>query len=136
MTTLFLDACTIIYLVEASEPWRSRVQNTMAELHEGDPDALVAVSDLSRLECRVHPMRNSQQELLTKYDDFFSADGLTVVPLSLRVIDLATVIRSRSNLRTADALQAACCLSLDQPALFITNDVGFRREAALEVVLI
>jgi predicted nucleic acid-binding protein len=52
------------------------------------------------------------------------------------VVDLATAIRARSGLRTPDALQAACCLSLEQPASFITNDAGFRRVTALDVVLV
>jgi predicted nucleic acid-binding protein len=70
----------------------------------------VAVSDLSRLECRVRPLRDGQHETLALYDAFFSADDLTIVPLSPKILDLATSIRARTKLRTPDALQAACCL--------------------------
>lgn len=76
------------------------------------------------------------QQRLAAYDDFFSRDGLVVVPLSDGVIALATDVRARSRLRTPDALQAACCLSLPDSARFVTGDTGFRREPALDLLLV
>ena len=105
-------------------------------LQRADRDARIAVPEINRLECRVRPLREGRRDLAAAYDRFFASSGLTVVPLSRGVVDLATAIRARSGLRTPDALQAACCLSLGQPASFITNDAGFRREAALDVVLV
>jgi predicted nucleic acid-binding protein len=84
----------------------------------------------------VRPLRDGQHEILALYDAFFSADDLTIVPLSPRIMDLATSIRARTKLRTPDALQAACCLSLPQSCRFITNDAAFEREPALDIVLI
>ena len=112
------------------------VRDRLAALREGGPDTGVAVSDLSRLECRVRPLRAGDSALLAAYDAFFAADGLTVLPLSPDIVDLATAIRARSGLRTPDAIQAACCLGLRKPARFVTNDAGFQREPALGVVLI
>lgn len=136
MSVIFLDACVIIYRIEAAAPFAERLREAFAELQASDPGARVAVSDLSRLECQVQPLRAGRRDLVAAYDGFFAAAGLIVVPLSAAVIDLATAIRARSLLRTPDALQAACCLGLGQPARFVTNDAGFRREAALDVVLI
>jgi len=133
---LFFDACVIIYLIEAAPPFAERLRGTLAALRDAQPDAAIAVSDLSRLECRIRPLRAGRRDLVAAYDAFFAADGLTVVPLSPTVIDLATAIRARSGLRTPDALQAACSLSLGQATRFVTNDPAFRREAALDVVLI
>lgn len=136
MSLIFLDACAIIYLIEGADPWATRLRNTLIRLREENTEIGIAVSDLSRLECRVRPIRDAQHEILALYDAFFSADDLTIVPLSPKIIDLATSIRARTKMRTPDALQAACCLSLPQSCRFITNDAAFEREPALDIVLI
>ncbi|MFA7240360.1 MAG: hypothetical protein WC091_09625 [Sulfuricellaceae bacterium] len=56
---------------------------------------------------------------LPSYDSFFTADGITIVELDAAVIDLATALRARHNLRTPDALQAASCLVRQPGAPFI-----------------
>lgn len=136
MDFLFLDACVLIYRVERVAPWAGRLAQRLAEVHRQFPRARLAVSDLSRMECRVRPLRDGDRALLAAYDTLFAAADLEVVRLTPAVMDLATAIRARSGLRTPDALQAACCLSLPGPALFVTGDAGFRREAALAVELI
>jgi predicted nucleic acid-binding protein len=136
LSILFLDACILIYRYEGEASLVARVEETLSRLRRADRDAQLAVSDLSRLECRVRPLREGRRDLVVSYDRFFAAAGLTVIPLSRAVVDLATVIRARSGLRTPDALQAACCLSLGQPARFVTNDGAFRHETALDVVLV
>ena len=136
LSIFFLDACVLIYRFEGEATVVASVDKTLSRLQRADRDARIAVSEISRLECRVRPLREGRRDLVATYDRFFASSGLTVVPLSRGVVDLATAIRARSGLRTPDALQAACCLSLGQPASFITNDAGFRREAALDVVLV
>jgi len=126
----------VIYRFEGEASIAARVDATLSKLRRDDRDAQIAVSDLSRLECRVQPLREGRYDLILVYDRFFAASSLTVVPLSRTVVDLATVVRVRSGLRTAGALQAACCLSLGQPARFITSDRAFQREPALDVVLV
>jgi predicted nucleic acid-binding protein len=135
LSILFLDACILIYRFEGEATAVASVDKTLSRLQRADRDARIAVSEISRLECRVRPLREGRRNLVATYDRFFASSGLTVVPLSRAMVDLATAIRARSGLRTPDALQAACCLSLGRPASFITNDAGFRRETALDVVL-
>lgn len=136
MDYIFLDACALIYRVERVAPWADRLNGRLSELHRQFPQARLAVSDLSRMECRVRPLREGDRVMLAAYDRLFGASGLEIRLLTPAVIDLATAIRARSGLRTPDALQAAGCLSLPGPALFVTGDAGFRREAALAVELI
>jgi predicted nucleic acid-binding protein len=112
------------------------MQGLLDAAHVENSNATLAISALSRLEARVLPMRHGDRELLMAFDDFFARPELIVVPLSGAVIDLATDVRARSRLRTPDALQAASCLALSQPARFITGDAGFCREPALDVVLV
>jgi hypothetical protein len=76
----------------------------LIRLREDNPDIGMAVSDLSRLECRVRPLRDGQHDLLARYYAFFSADDLTIIPLSPKIVDLATSIRARTGLRTPECL--------------------------------
>ena len=78
-------------------------------------------------------MRNKDITLLKRYDDFFSTDGLLIVNLSRNIIDIATQIRSDYGLKTPDALQAACCLSLQSQHIFLTEDHAFNKVGKLKV---
>ncbi len=124
---LFLDACILIYRIEEVSPWNARVIELLSHLKRQYPDAGLAVSRLSQLECRVKPLRDNDDTLLSRYDDFFSSTDLRIVELDANVIEGATHLRAQYGLRTPDALQAACCLSLGEPAIFISNDSVFER---------
>lgn len=126
-----LDANALIYLIEGAKPLRKRVRDELQRLAANDASLLLAMSALSRLECRVGPMRAEDSQLLADYDAFFARPDLILVPLSTAVVDLATAIRARHGLKTPDALQAACCLQLGDEHLFLTGDKSFRRVAGL-----
>ncbi len=132
----FLDACAIIYRVEAVEPYLSKLKRSLVRLHgEGAPPA-IAVSRLSLIECRVKPLRDRDQVTLGLYRAFFSAPGLHIVELGPEIVDRATIIRADTNLTAADALQAASALSLGAATQLFTNDGKFKRVRGLKVVLI
>ncbi len=133
---VFLDACAIIYRVEAVEPYASRANDVLKRFRARHPETALAVSRLSLLECRVKPFRERNQMLLAKYERFFSAPDLVIVGLDDAVVDRATLIRAESSLPTPDALQAACALSLAGDVLFVTNDREFKRVAGLTVKLL
>jgi hypothetical protein len=54
---LFLDACAMIYLIESEAAFHARVVVTLRDLRQRFPDARLAVSRLSLVECLVKPMR-------------------------------------------------------------------------------
>jgi predicted nucleic acid-binding protein len=64
--SLFLDACVIIYLVEATDPFHSKVLNILHQHYTGK----VSVSNLSFLECCVKPMRENNEAVLYLYIAF------------------------------------------------------------------
>jgi len=134
--TVFLDACTIIYLIEAREPFYSSCQAAFRKLTEADHDVSVAISRLSILECLVQPLKNQEEETIGQYRDFFSRQGLSVIDLSQEVIEKALQLRVNFNLRTPDALQAACALSLPDDTVFLTGDRSFLRITGLKVSII
>lgn len=133
---LFFDACIIIYQVEGADPFYSRVAETVAALGKGHPGLKYAVSRLSLMECLVRPLREADTATVARYEQFFTAEDLEIVELTPRVIDLATRLRAAHGIRTPDAIQAACALSLRGRTIFMTGDASFRKVEGLEVVLV
>lgn len=134
--TVFLDACTIIYLIEAREPFYSSCQAAFRQLVEADHEISVAISRLSILECLVQPLKNQEEGTIGQYRDFFSKPGLSAIDLSPEIIEKALRLRVNFNLRTPDALQAACALSLTDDTVFLTGDRSFLRVPELKVSII
>lgn len=134
--TLFLDACAIIYQVELSNPLYRKVAALTARFHRQHPDLQVAVSRLSFLECRVKPLRDGDHGRLRLFEEFFALAGLVVVEIDAQVIDQAALLRATRGLRTPDAIQAACALSLQGSVHFVTNDPAFKRVPGLDVGLL
>jgi predicted nucleic acid-binding protein len=128
---LFLDACALIYRVEEVSGLAGRVADLLTAYRRKHKDAQLAVSRLSWLECRVHPLREGDAELLARYELFFSAADLRIIEMDANVVDGATRIRAKFGLRTPDAIQAASCLSLGYEHVFVTSDRVFARVPGL-----
>ena len=131
---LFLDACALIYRFEGAAEFRTAAVELIAQLTVAQPVVELAVSRLSVLECRVKPLREGDGALLKRYDDFFAA--VNIVELRPAVVELATDLRVRYGLKTPDALQAACALSLPGETFFVTGDLAFAKVSGLDVRLI
>ena len=130
---LFLDACIVIYWIEAPDPFHACLMARLRALHEQATDATFDVSRLSWLECMVKPLRDKDQDLVDEYRRFFDAGQLQVVELGAPVIERATSLRAMHGLKTPDALQAASALELRGDVLFMTNDQRFKQVPALRV---
>ena len=86
-------------------------QQVAAALFPGnDSDVIPVISDLTRMECRVLPLRLQDRELLDRYDAFFSLPECGRAALDCAVFDLATHIRAQDGLKTPDALHLAAAL--------------------------
>lgn len=129
---LFLDACTIIYLIEAKKPFYAKVQKTLRYIADENPDTSIAISRLSVLECLVHPLRQQDIFTIEQYRSFFSRQDLRIIELAPEVVEKALWLRVRYNLRTPDALQAASALQLSPgELLFLTGDKSFTKVVEL-----
>lgn len=129
----FFDASALIYLIEAKEPFASKVRKELAAAATRHPDLGAGVSRLTWLECRVGPMKTNDHAVLAAFDAFFARPDLFWVELDKNVVELAAAIRARFGLRTPDALQAASCLQLGEAHLFLTGDAAFKRVTGLNV---
>ena len=76
MCRLYWDTCVLIYRLQAIEPWRSRIAGALALKREPG----LVVTELSRLECRVKPLREGDASALARFDRFFASPALTIVP--------------------------------------------------------
>lgn len=127
----FLDSNALIYYFEGAQSFRQAVVGVLQSIKSSDAQAQVAVSRLGVMECRVKPLREGNLALLAQYDNFFSQ--VQIVELSAAIVTHATDIRATTQLKTPDALQAACALSLGDSCVFVTGDEGFARVQGLKV---
>ena len=131
--SVFLDASALIYLLEGEPQVREAVTAVLADLRSGTEDPALAISALSLLECRVRPLRQGDNKVLARYDEFFSDPGLIKVSLAERVLERATQLRADHGLKTPDAIQAASALALGEGVQFVTGDKDFGRLMELTV---
>jgi predicted nucleic acid-binding protein len=116
---LYLDSAPLIYLVEGSPSLREKMAARLAGTRTGAD--VIVVSHLSRLECRVKPLRENDLPTLERYDRFFEAEGVELVDTDAPVWDLATELRARHSLRVPDALHLACAI-VHRCDRFLAND--------------
>ncbi len=130
----FLDASAVIYLLEGDVPTRESVRRVLRDLEREAGEApVLVVSALSRLECRVRPLREANAPALERLDAFFHDPGLSVVAVETVVLDKATQLRAHHGLRTPDAIQAASLLTVDPEGVFVTGDSDFKKIPYLRV---
>ncbi|MBI3271686.1 MAG: PIN domain-containing protein [Planctomycetes bacterium] len=134
MTRIYLDACCIIYLIEASSPFHDTMRKRL-EAHGADPASRLVTSRLSRLECRTRPLREADTRLLVAYDAFFGADRLVLAEIGAGIVERATDLRARYRFRTPDAIHLATAID-ERVDLFLTNDAGLLRCSELRVEML
>ncbi len=125
---IYMDSTVTIYLVEQVLPYLPLV-----EAHINAPGATLAVSDLTRLECRVHPLMHNDPPRLAQFDAFFAT--VQVVDLSSAVFDLATTIRATYRFETADSIHIAAAVEA-RCDVFLTNDKDLKRFTGIAVEVI
>ncbi|MBI1914935.1 MAG: PIN domain-containing protein [Planctomycetes bacterium] len=121
---IYLDSVIVIYLLDNTGSFNTRATHRLAALvAAGDR---VAVSDLTRLECRVKPIKDGNPAKLADFDAFFTRPDVQTVPISTAVFDRATLIRATHNFKLADSLHLAAAVDggCDR---FLTNDTRLSR---------
>ena len=103
---VYLDSAAVIYLVENIAPWEAAVQAVLRR-----PGVVPQASLLTRLECRVLPLREGRTALLADYDAFFTSLHGGLLSLDAAVFEKAAALRASLNLRTPDALHLAAAIA-------------------------
>jgi predicted nucleic acid-binding protein len=130
---IYCDSAILIYYIEGSGSYRPRAQARLSTLF-GAGDKVI-VSDLVRLECRVHPLRRSDSLVLDKFDVFFALPDVRFAPITSTVFDRATQIRAQWNLAVIDAIHLAAALEFGCHR-FLTNDIHLTRCTAIATELL
>jgi predicted nucleic acid-binding protein len=116
---VYCDSVILIYFLEYTGPLNARAASRLAALRAAGDQ--IAVSDLTRLECRVLPLRLGDATALAQWDQFFRQPDVVRVPITTVVFDRATAIRAAHNFKTPDSLHLAAAVEAGCD-LFLTND--------------
>lgn len=127
---IYLDANVVIRLVEGDAATRAPLTARLAAA-VGVPNSLVT-SRLTRMECRTRPMKTGDSTTLTAFDTFFAGVELVLVEVTPAVVERATELRAKYNLKTPDALHYATATEAGA-TVFLTADRGFLRCAGVPV---
>jgi uncharacterized protein len=127
---LYLDSSAIIYAIEGAPGFREPVLEHIAKAESSGGVILTCL--LSRLECRVKPLRDQNSVLLSLYEEFFTRRNLEMIQITVSVIDRATELRVRYNFRTPDSLHLAAAIVAGADS-FVTGDAALGRCAELSV---
>lgn len=122
---LYLDANVVIYAHEAQKAVRATVLRKMVGVVRS-PGGILMTSLISRLECRVKPLRHRDVSLLAEYDNFFADFGPWLLDVSAPFIEIATDLRVRYNFKSPDAIHLATAIH-HQVDIFLTNDQQLER---------
>lgn len=114
---VYLDTNIVIYAVEHN-PLFSPMTRTRLAAVRASGDRLM-ISDLTRMECLVGPLKSGDAAVMADYQTFF---GVTqVVPITAAVCDRAAQIRATHNFKPMDALQLAAAVE-HGTNVFLTAD--------------
>ncbi len=117
----YLDSSPIIYDVEDTAPFAVAVDAKLSVA-----GLVLVTSELTRLECRVKPLRENNAKLLKDFDDYFLFTIAELIPLTRDVVDRATEIRANFNFKTPDSLHLAAAM-IAHCEVFLTNDQRLSR---------
>ena len=130
MKLVYLDSVIPIYALDHTGTFQARaLARLAASVASGDR---YAVSDLTRLDCRVLPIRLADAVRWAEFDAFFARSDVTIVPLTPAVFDRATEIRAFHSFRAQDAIHLAAAVQVGCD-LFLTNDTLLSRFPGIAV---
>jgi predicted nucleic acid-binding protein len=102
---IYCDSVILIYLLDTVGPFNLRAVARMTALRAGGDVA--GFSDLTRLECRIKPLKLGATTTLADFDAFFTRPDVRLVPITTAVFDRATLIRAMHNFKLGDSLHLA-----------------------------
>lgn len=121
---VYLDTNIVIYLVENRPIEGPKAAARLAKAYAaGDT---MALSDLTRMECLVGPLRSNNAVRLADFNAFFTLSTMNVLRMPPTVFDRAARVRAVLGFKAADSLHLACAAE-HGCGLFLTNDARLAR---------
>ncbi len=132
--TVYVDANAIIYSVEKIEPYSTLLQPMWLAAQAGTIS--IVSSELLVLETLVKPIQQADAISEAIYRALLLAsDELTLVPITLAILENAARLRASLRLKTPDAIHASTALHT-RSAMVVTNDHDLRRVPGLSVAVV
>ena len=128
-----LDTAPVIYSVEKHADYWALMQPVWQASQAGQIG--IVVSELALLETLVAPLKNADAGLIAAYERLLTKTEVRLLPITEQVLREAASLRAQFNLKTPDAIHAACAL-IHGCDLFVTNDPIFRRVPNLKVEIL
>lgn len=130
---IYLDTVTIIYSIERFPEYVALLDPMWQQLQVGSLQ--IITSEITLLETLVMPIRQSNTDLIMRYERLLTASEVSLIPIDQTILKSAANLRATTNLKTPDAIHAATALNMGC-SLFLTNDSGFRAIPGLSVVVL
>jgi predicted nucleic acid-binding protein len=127
---VYLDTMIVIYAVENPAVWGPKATARLTALRAGGDSFML--SDLTRMECLVGPLKAGQPAVEAQFRAFFAAAGVAVVPITAAVCDRAAQIRAAFNFKPMDALQLAAAVE-HGANIFLTGDTRLHAFTGLTI---
>lgn len=121
---VYCDSVILIYWLDHVGPYHARAKARVAALQAAADQ--MAVSELTRMECRVGALKRKDAAILAIFDAFFARPDVVLVPLTRTVFDRAAQVRADFGFKTPDALHLAAAVEAGCH-LFLTNDARLSR---------
>jgi predicted nucleic acid-binding protein len=130
---VYCDSVILIYWLDQAGPFHLRAENRLQVLQAGRD--WIAISDLTRLECRVGALKRKDAVALAGFDRFFARPEVQIVPLTAAVFDRAAQLRADLGFKTPDALHLAAAIEAGC-ACFLTNDTRLSRCSGITIEIL
>jgi predicted nucleic acid-binding protein len=121
---VYLDSNIVIYFVEKHAVEGPKVANRLNRVHASGGS--LAVSDLTRMECQVGPLKFGTTGLLADFNAFFQLPTVTVLTVTAAAFDRAARVRAVWGFKALDSLHLATAVE-HRCGLFLTNDAKLAR---------
>jgi predicted nucleic acid-binding protein len=127
---VYLDAAPVIYVVEEVPSYAALVHS---KLNTQGTERVA--SELTRLECRVRPLRNRNETQLEEFARYFESPYLEMLQLTREVLERATEIRAEYGFTTPDSIHLGAALAGGCDT-FLTNDHRLQRFPGIAVEIV
>lgn len=127
-----VDTMLFVYHFEGNERFGPAAGRLLQAAEDGRCRLVASV--LALLEVLVVPKRHGKDDLCQRYRDLFeSFPNLSLVPIECEVVEIASDLRARHDLRTPDALHLATAIHAGAES-FVSEDRRLRGIQGVRVV--
>ncbi|MBI2050934.1 MAG: PIN domain-containing protein, partial [Parcubacteria group bacterium] len=129
-----IDSVVFIYLLEGNREYWSRAKRALEAVEQGSVPAVIA--SIGMVELLTGPKKQGRFDLARQYREYLgSFPNLVIKNMNESVVELASDLCARHNIRTVDAIHVATAIDFGAEK-FITNDKGLKKIKEINVSLL